>query len=526
MTWSRKRCLGCAAILAIAAWLWASSALAHAVLLGTSPADGTALAQSPQRIVFAFNETVVPADVRIVDANGTLHAGPTGAEVNDGAVTLTLAAPLPPGQYVAAFRVASADTHPISGAIRFSVGETVSVISGTIDNTDNADRWTAFSVVVRFMRDAGLAVGVGGVFFVLLVAPAATARAPIEASLGFAAAASAAGAVIAGARLTAPTSLLSLSFWQTTLNLSAAAAAIVILLGLLAAWLGLRHSSRAFATLGLVLAALGTALTGHAATGGIGAKLAQTAHSLAAFVWLGALVPLLCLAKTVPAPAAQIAAQRFSAMAIAIVPVALAGAVYIVVARVPLDLAGSAYGLLALTKAVLMACLLAVAAQNRWHLVPKLGGDAMACARFVRNLRIDIGLAAVLLGVTAQLSHTPPPSHGALHAHAPATGLSIALVRDGHQLTVSVVGSAINLYPARPDLSAFDPLETSLEMAQSGLGIEALKLPLQRLEYGHYRAQLSGIAARGNWQIRVEALVTDFKKIVFETEIDLGSAAR
>jgi len=117
---SRKKRIGHAAILAIAAWLWASAALAHAVLLGTSPAAGTALAQSPQRIVFAFNETVVPADVRILDANGTLHAGPTGAEVKDGAVTLTLAAPLPPGQYVAAYRVASADTHPISGAIRFS----------------------------------------------------------------------------------------------------------------------------------------------------------------------------------------------------------------------------------------------------------------------------------------------------------------------------------------------------------------------------------------------------------------------
>jgi copper transport protein len=520
------RRLGHAAILAIAAWLWASAALAHAVLLGTSPADGTALAQSPQRIVFAFNETVVPADVRIVDANGTLHAGPTGAEVQDGTVTLTLARPLPPGHYVASYRVASADTHPIAGAIRFSVGDAASDISANLATAPDADRWTALSVVVRFVRDAGLAAGIGGAFFVLLVAPAATARAPINAALGVAAAASLAGAAIAGARLTAQTSLLAPSFWQTTLNLSAATSAAAILLGILASWFALRTCSKPLALLGLVLAALGTALTGHAATGGIGAMLAQAAHSLAAFVWLGALLPLLRLAQNGPAPTAQIAAQRFSALATAIVPVALGGAVYMVVARVPIEFATSPYGLLALTKAVLLGCLLAVAAQNRWRLVPKLSADTTVYAHFARNMRIDIALAVALLAVTGQLSHTPPPSHGSLHAHAPSAGLSIALMRDGHQLTVTVEGSAIDLYLARPDLSAFDPLETRLEISQPGLGIEALKLPLQRLEPGHYQARLSGIAARGKWQLRVDVLVTDFKKILFETEIDLGSASR
>jgi len=523
---SSKRCLGHAAILAIAAWLWASSALAHAVLLGTSPADGTALAQSPQRIVFAFNETVVPADVRIVDANGTLHAGPTGAEAKDGSVTLTLATPLPPGQYVAAYRVASADTHPISGAIRFSVGDTAPDISADVATADNADRWTALSIVVRFMRDAGLAVGIGGAFFVLLIAPAATARAPIVLALAAAALASFAGALVAGARLAAPNNLLSLSFLETTLSLSAAVSAGVILLAILAAWRGLRGGSRPLALLGLVLAATGTALTGHAATGGIDAMLAQAAHSFAAFAWLGAMVPLLRLAQTGPAPALQIAARRFSVLATAIVPIALAGAVILAIARIPLELAGSAYGLLAAAKILLLACLLVVAAQNRWRLGPKLAVDAAARAHFVRNMRIDILLAAALLGVTALLSHTPPPSHSTLHAHAPTAGRSIALVREGHQLTVAIDGATIDFYLARPDLSALDPIETILEISQPGLGIEALKLPLQRIESGHYRARLSGIAARGKWQLRVDALVTDFKKILFETEIDLGSGVR
>ena len=526
MSGTEKRRLGHAAILAIAAWFWASAALAHAVLLGTSPADGTALAQSPPHIVFAFNETVVPADVRIVDANGVLHAGSTSAEVRDGKVTLTLAIPLPPGQYVAAYRVASADTHPISGAIRFSVGDAASDLSDIVAGSANVEDWTAVSVVVRFVRDLGLAVGIGGAFFVLLVAQAPTARAPIQAALGTAALASLTGAVVAGVRLTAPTSLMSVSFWQTTLNLSAATAAGAVLLGVVAAWYGLRLRSRALAIVGLVLAAIGTALTGHAATGGIGAMLAQTAHSLAGFVWLGALLPLLRLAQTGSACAIQIAARRFSTLALAIVPLSIVGAVALVFARVPLELAASPYGLLALAKALLLGALLAVAAQNRRQLVPKLAANASARVRLARNLRIDIGLAVALIGVTSQLSHTPPPSHGALHAHAPAARLSVALVREGYQLTVAVDGKTIDLHLAAPDLSAFDPIETILELSQPALGIASLKLPLQRSGPGHFQARLTGIAVRGELHLRFEALVTDFKKIAFETAIELGSATR
>jgi len=254
--------------------------------------------------------------------------------------------------------------------------------------------------------------------------------------------------------------------------------------------------------------------------------LAQCLHSLMAFAWLGALVPLLRLAQTGPVAAAQGAARRFSALATAIVPLALAGALCLVAVRVPLELAGSAYGLLALAKAGLLVLLLAIAAQNRWRLVPKLVDDQDARAHFVRNMRIDILLAAALLGVTALLSHTPPPSHDTLHAHSPAAGRSIALVREGHQLTVAVEGATIDLYLAAPDLSAFDPLETILEISHPALGIEALRLPLQRIEPGHYRARLNGIATRGTWALRFEALVTDFRKIPFETEIDFGSATQ
>jgi hypothetical protein len=65
-----------------------------------------------------------------------------------------------------------------------------------------------------------------------------------------------------------------------------------------------------------------------------------------------------------------------------------------------------------------------------------------------------------------------------------------------------------------------------LELSQPALGIASLKLPLQRSGPGHFQARLTGIAVRGELHLRFEALVTDFKKIAFETAIELGSATR
>lgn len=100
----------------------ATPAAAHSSLAGSSPADQAALAQAPTEVTLTFNE---PVSTQFVDVVVT---GPDGAAHQDGAaavagdtVTQSLETLAEDGQYSIAYRVVSADGHPISGELRFSL---------------------------------------------------------------------------------------------------------------------------------------------------------------------------------------------------------------------------------------------------------------------------------------------------------------------------------------------------------------------------------------------------------------------
>lgn len=105
----------------------APSAWAHAQLEGTTPTRGATVKTQPKQVVFSYSEPVEMAfgAVRVFDAKA--------ARVDDGkighpagksdAVAVGLKAGLPDGTYTATYRVISADGHPVSGGLVFSVGK-------------------------------------------------------------------------------------------------------------------------------------------------------------------------------------------------------------------------------------------------------------------------------------------------------------------------------------------------------------------------------------------------------------------
>ncbi|WP_326554385.1 copper resistance CopC family protein [Micromonospora sp. NBC_01813] len=112
-----------AALLAVAAIILpASPALAHNALASSQPGQNTRVAQSPEEIVLEFTErlnaeytTIVITDV----AGAQLPVdGPT---VDQQRGVVRPVNPLPDGVYTVAYRVVSADGHPVQGAFRFAV---------------------------------------------------------------------------------------------------------------------------------------------------------------------------------------------------------------------------------------------------------------------------------------------------------------------------------------------------------------------------------------------------------------------
>lgn len=98
----------------------ALAASAHSELVSSSPADGAALDAPPVAVDLTFNEEISDAGLQVV-AQGPSGPVTLGTPVLNGP---QVSAPWPQGQpggtYTIAYRVVSADGHPIDGTLAFS----------------------------------------------------------------------------------------------------------------------------------------------------------------------------------------------------------------------------------------------------------------------------------------------------------------------------------------------------------------------------------------------------------------------
>lgn len=112
---------------ALAILMAVSPAQAHAELESSDPADGATLATAPATLTFIFGEEILPEGNAVtltdVAAASRLEVGPV--EVDGDTVTVAWPASSPAGEFRAAYRVVSADGHPIDGTITFVVQEAV-----------------------------------------------------------------------------------------------------------------------------------------------------------------------------------------------------------------------------------------------------------------------------------------------------------------------------------------------------------------------------------------------------------------
>ena len=200
------------------------------------------------------------------------------------------------------------------------------------------------------------------------------------------------------------------------------------LLGALAALAGtLPRGGRASTRRALIalVAACGLASQawlGHAAMadgGKLGAELASyIVHVLAAGAWIGALVPLAMLSADqrlagggAGSSACSTILLRFSTVGVVLVLAILASGIANGVFRLASvhDLLATDYGYAILTKVFLFSLMVAVAAVNRWRLLPAIAADGERPLRALRrNILIEQTLAVLVLLVAAILGILPP----------------------------------------------------------------------------------------------------------------------
>ncbi|MFJ9750466.1 copper resistance CopC/CopD family protein [Streptomyces chartreusis] len=358
-------------------------ASAHAALRATDPEDGSVLKSAPRDITLTFTESVglLEDSFRVLDPDGRrLRTGePEHARGGAETATVTLPAKLAEGTYTVAWRVVSADSHPVSGAFTFSVGKP-SLTTATVDTGPTEDPATkSLYNIARYLAYLAVALLIGTATVMAVCRPP---DAPVLHRLLKAGWWTLLGATLALLVLRAPYEsgegpLGALSADSVTRTLTGRPGEVLLarLALLLVAALYLLRLARLRKPFGWAGAALavGLAVTwaaGEHASAGIQVPVAMTSsalHLLATAVWLGGLTALLVTlyrARLTPA-----AVTRFSRVAFVSVTVLVVTGVYQSWRGLGSwdALTGTTYGrLLTLKLAAVVLLLGAAALSRRW----------------------------------------------------------------------------------------------------------------------------------------------------------------
>lgn len=521
---------------AVAVVGWAAPASAHATLVSSDPAEGAVLATSPDQVTFTFDEPVqlVPDGLLAFDATGEpvdLEASASG-EVVEGDLPEGLA----DGSYVITWRVVSADGHPIVGSLTFHVGApSAKVEAPKVGPSDPGAVPTVQAIVhgldyVALLLAGGLAIFLAWTARGVRIDDAVRRRlvrvlrgAALVAVLAAALAVPLAGAYQLGSGLGG---VLDLDALDPALVQDDLRVLVLQVVGLgVAVWSAGRARSSLAVDLVTLLAVWSPALVGHTRAYEPSALLVVTdaLHLTAGAVWLGGLVGLAVVLPALagrPKDAASLL-TRFSTVAAGLLAVvALSGTL------LGWRIVGSwsrlfeeTYGRLLLVKVALVLVVVALAAYNRFRLVPRVtdgvGHDARRQGTGLVR-RVVVAEAAVLvavLGVTGFLTQKPPGGATPAQPAAADTGVVSGVASDDvkvlaaldaetglqRQLLVQVqnlAGEPLDLYDAPQVVLRSDTVD---------LGV----VPVVPAGAGTYVADVV-FPTRETWQLQVSVRVDEF----------------
>lgn len=562
--WCRAMAAVVGAVAGLLVILAGGPAAAHAVLVGTDPRDGAVLDAPPDEVTITFNEPVrvVAESTTVLAADGSAVAA-TAVAVDD-TVVITPDGPLGTGTYVVSWRVVSLDTHPVAGAFSFSVGAP-SDTSVDVPVTEPTAALVATRAIDQAAGYAGTFLVAGLVVFELLVlqvtpGAAAALRRRLQrlrriglvvAGVALAAAIPLTSAWQAGAGLGA---VVAPATWAAGMGSDTAVAGGLGLAGLVTATLAAPRAGRetraawpAGLALGGAALALGAlVVVGHTRTFGPAwlVLASDVLHVSAGAVWLGGVVGL----ALVLAPSAEleprraaVTVARFSTLgAWLVLALALTGVTlgWRVVGTAD-ALLGTDYGRTLLVKTGLALCVVAIAAWNRYRLVPAAAvaergpataGSPGAVAR--RRLGRTVAAEAVLLGVvlvtTGVLVSNSPVSPAADDvATAPETVDVTEDLGEGTlqaRVTPGRVGvNSLEVVLLDGDGAPVEPVappELTTTLADPAIG--PFTHPLTETGPGTYEATLD-LTMPGSWTVTLSVRTSKYENPIVDIPVEVTS---
>jgi copper transport protein len=524
--------------------LGASPASAHAALVASDPSTNSIVPDAPNKVTLTFSESVqlVPGKTQVLAPDGS-RADQGDPAVDGATLTIPLRSGGARGTYLVSFRVISADSHPVGGSITFSVGAASTPPTAAVNDTKIDPVVRALIPVGKYLGYAGLVLLVGPALVLALLWPhRLSRRGParlIWTGLGLVA-----GSTLLAIWLQAPYSIGTGLFDVRVGDLrdvlgSTFGAIMLVRLGVLSgAALLLRpllsgkggESKTDLALLGVLgVSALATwPLTGHPTASPVaGVSVVIDAIHLAAMsVWLGGLVMLVgfLLRQANERELAAILPIWSRWAATAVTALIVAGVISALIEVSSIDgLVNSTYGRLIMVKAALAACVLGVAWYSRRLVRAKTAETQPRGLR--RAVFAELGITAVVLGVTAALVQIAPPrtAEAAQTATAASQTITRTLRNSNMALQIDIfpgtVGNnSIHLYAYTLDNKPLPVVEWTGTAALPAKNIEPIEIPLLRITDFHAIGDIS-LPAAGVWTFKFTMRTSD----IDETSLSLST---
>ena len=549
------------------ALLPASSAGAHALLDRTVPQRGSDLQDAPEYVAFYFSEPVEASfgAVRVFDSDGAqVEAGEVFRPGDESrAVAVNLQPSLDDGTYTATYRVISADSHPISGGFVFAIGDpgsgsspTVSELIGdqggskAIDVAFWADRWLGYLAIAvgvglllfgwRVWRPVMAEQRSGEEFQAADSAFTTWAHRALMAAIGVGIVTSLLALPLQGALATDKSFFSALdpgvlgevidTRFGTVMAIRATA---WVGLGVIFLGNGTRSVGRVLGIATVAWAALlivSPGLAGHASSQDPRALLlaAATVHVAAMCVWIGGLFALALgvprATRTVEGPdrtrLLSSLLARFSPLALgSVIAIAITGTIQAIVEVGSFGaLIDTAFGRAVLIKIGLLLVLIGLGAVNRQRLLPaakklaSAGERLGAVGRSIRrNLRLEVVLVIVVLGVTAALVSYPPSEAESEGPQSGETRIGDAVLE--YTVDPATAGpNEVHLYLFDAETGAQDDsakgIKVRLELPSADIG--PLEVEPTKSGPGHYTITAAPFGVQGDWSMRVAVRTSRF----------------
>ena len=502
------------AAVALAVFVPAEQASAHAGLEASVPSANAILETGPPNIELDFNEAVdfKLADIELYDQSAKLIATGPPERITDDTVVQVSVPAIGNGVYVVVWRVPSADGHVVDGVFSFQVGvhsgfdigALIDKVSGNAAANSTVGR---LDTAARLLALIGLIVLIGGGALAMQSADSGSNKMLLWLAWVFLLVGSLGSFGLYGAKVVAgtPSDAISPSVWGKVVGSHTASvllvrAALVLVVGVLLLSFA-RRASEIWRVAAMTLA-IALVITYSSVGHAYAQRPAQlwmavdAIHLTAISLWIGGLL-MFAFGSTawLSDPDSEGVVRRFSITASIAVPVIVATGV-----AQTLKLAGSlddvtstSWGRTLLVKVAVVTVLIAIGGVSQW-LLRNDGPSALK-----RNVLVEALIGIAVIGLAAALVALPPQSVAASKVFT-STLTNQGVIADVTVTPGRVGQNEIHLVITPPG-GTLDPVAATAVQATFASGAP-VAATLETIGPNHYTGTIT-LSTAGDWNLQI-----------------------